>query len=223
MNSWSAQLISYYSELHPPELPQPTEWLHPQKQEAVMEVVQAFYSKYYNDQKPRILFLGINPGRYGAGITGINFTAPRQLETCCGIDHPFKDQSELSAEFIYEMIHAFGGPADFFKKCFLGSVCPLGLIRNGKNINYYDDREVQKICEPFIINSMNRLLMMPVKPVAISLGEGKNYKYLNALNKKHKWFKEVRALPHPRYIMQYKRKEKQAFIGTYLEVIEEYI
>jgi len=33
-----------------------------------------FYKKYYNDNNPRFLILGINPGRFGAGVTGIPFT-----------------------------------------------------------------------------------------------------------------------------------------------------
>ena len=75
-----------------------------------MQVVKHFFEKFYSDNNPRRLLLGINPGRFGAGITGVNFTAPKQLKENCGIDHAWKKSSELSAEFIYDMITAYGGP-----------------------------------------------------------------------------------------------------------------
>ena len=37
----------------------------------------AFYRKYYDDHRLRRIILGINPGRFGAGLTGIPFTNPQ--------------------------------------------------------------------------------------------------------------------------------------------------
>ncbi|MBK9960964.1 MAG: DUF4918 family protein [Saprospiraceae bacterium] len=42
------------------------------------------------------------------------------------------------------------------------------------------------------------------------------------LNEKHHWFKEIQALPHPRFIMQYKRKYKLAYIQKYLDMLNDY-
>jgi hypothetical protein len=197
------------------------ECLHPQKEERVREVVKSFYNKYYGDDKERLIMLGINPGRFGAGITGVNFTAPLQLKEECGIAHSFKNQSELSAEFIYEMINAYGGPEKFYKKVFIGSVFPLGLIRDGKNINYYDDAVLLKHLHPVIIQTLNELLRnVKYKPVCIAIGGEKNFKFLTRLNDSEKWFKSVTSLPHPRFIMQYKRAYKKEFIEQYLKVIE---
>ena len=42
--------------------------------ENAFEVSSAFYRKYYADTRPRHLIMGINPGRFGAGQTGIPFT-----------------------------------------------------------------------------------------------------------------------------------------------------
>ena len=89
-----------------------------------MNVVKKFFVKYYNDNRPRRLLFGINPGRFGGGITGINFTAPRQLKDNCSIDHPFGNSSELSREFIYEIIeekqivvvHLIGHRRDVYEK-----------------------------------------------------------------------------------------------------------
>ena len=41
-----------------------------------------FYHRFYNDDKPRNLILGINPGRLGAGATGIPFTDTKRLVAC---------------------------------------------------------------------------------------------------------------------------------------------
>ena len=103
---FSEKLIDYYLQLKPPNsLPRGIEVLFPQKDKQVIGLVRKFFEKYYNDDKPRSLMLGINPGRHGAGITGVNFTGPRQLKENCGIDHHLKLSSELSAEFIYDMIN----------------------------------------------------------------------------------------------------------------------
>ncbi|HWJ92883.1 MAG TPA: uracil-DNA glycosylase family protein, partial [Flavisolibacter sp.] len=170
----------------------------------------------------RRIFLGINPGRFGAGVTGVNFTASRQLTEFCGINHPFKKGTELSAEFIYDMIEAYGGVHAFYSHFFIGSVCPLGFVRNGKNLNYYDDKDLLLILEPFIISNLHRLLNFNVdRQVCYCIGGEKNYKYLLSLNERFKWFQRIVALPHPRFIMQYRRKQKDQFIQQYLQLIQE--
>ena len=213
--------IDFYKNLHPPyPLPHKIEWLNPQKDPSVMKVITSFFQKYYNDNEPRTILLGINPGRFGAGVTGVNFTAPKQLTNFCKIDHPFKLQSEISAEFIYEVICSYGGPDIFYSKFFIGSICPLGFIKEGRNINYYDDKELLQTVEPFIIESMNTLLSVPYnKEVVYCIGGEKNYKYLNRINSKHQWFKSIEVLAHPRFIMQYKRKQKEIYMNGYLDLL----
>ena len=186
-----------------------------------MKVVYRFLQKYFNDSSRRKLILGINPGRFGAGITGVNFTAAKQLSDECGIEHPFKKGSELSAEFIYAMINAYGGPQNFYSNFFIGSVCPLGFVKGGKNINYYDDKELQEAVTPFIVDSIEKQLSLAVdRSSCLCIGGEKNFKYLSGLNKKHKWFKTIVPLPHPRFIMQYRRKQMDNFIEIYLDALK---
>ncbi len=214
-------MYRFYNELQPPkDLPGNVEWLYPQQDAGVMKLVKAFFDKFYNDSSPRRLMLGINPGRFGAGVTGVNFTAPKQLKSVCGIDHPFKMQSELSAEFIYDIIAAYGGADVFYKNFFIGSVCPLGFIKDGRNINYYDDKKLLQAVEPFIVSSIQSLMAMPFKKdVCYCIGGEKNYKYLASLNKEHRWFEQIVALPHPRFVMQYKRKQKQEYVEMYVKAL----
>lgn len=185
-----------------------------------MKVVESFLQKYYDDTRPRQLMFGINPGRHGAGITGVNFTAARQLTHVCGIDHPFKSGTELSAEFIYDMIGAYGGAEGFYSRFFISSVCPLGFVQNGRNLNYYDDKALLETVTPFIINSTGQLLDHRVdRSVVYCIGGEKNFKYFSGWNEANGWFDSIIPLAHPRYIMQYRRKEKEQFIREYLRLM----
>lgn len=222
MKTWAQHLYDFYSSLKPAQnLPNGVHWLYPQESEEVLVVVKRFLDKFFNDTQKRHLFLGINPGRFGAGVTGVNFTAAKQLTEDCGIEHSFKNGSELSAEFIYAVINAYGGPQAFYAHFFIGSVCPLGFVKEGRNINYYDDRELQAAVEPFIIQSIERQLSFPVyRDRCLCIGGEKNFRYLSGLNKEHKWFNEIVPLPHPRFVMQYRRKQVPQFIQLYLDALK---
>ena len=221
MQPMADKLISFYQGLTPPRnLPAGIKVLFPQKDKQVQELVKSFFTKYFNDDRPRNLLFGINPGRHGAGITGINFTGPKQLKEECGIDHHLKLSSELSAEFIYEMINAHGGVNTFYQNWFIGAVCPLGFIKNARNINYYDDPVLQKKVTPFIIDCISKQVAMGFNTgKCLCIGGEKNFKYLSVLNKEHKWFEEIVPLPHPRFILQYRRKQKDQYIQQYLSAM----
>ena len=224
VNTWASHLSKFYRQLTlASKLPGAVEILHPHRQPAVMELTSAFFNKYYNDRAPRKLIMGINPGRLGAGITGINFTAPRQLRDNCGIDHSYGNSSELSAEFIYEMIDAYGGVEKFYSDYFISAVSPLGFTKNGKNINYYDQPDLQAAVTPFITDCLDRQLSFGFDATTCyCIGEEKNFKFLTRLNESRRQqglhaFDIILPLPHPRFIMQYKRKEKAKYIAMYVE------
>jgi hypothetical protein len=220
MSNWAEKLFQFYTNLKPPEhLPDGIEWLYPQKKMEVQRILSLFLKKFYSDTSKRILLLGINPGRHGAGITGINFTAPKQLAEYCSIENSFKG-SELSAEFIYQMMHVYGGVKEFYSKFFIGSVCPLGFVQNGKNLNYYDNKVLLEAVEPFIVTSLSQLISFNVnKRICICIGGEKNFNYLLMLNKRYNWFEQIISVPHPRFIMQYKRKHLHDFINLYLKAL----
>jgi len=221
MNTLAEQLFRFYTNLNPPEnLPDNILWLYPQQRQDVLDILEVFLKKYYSDDHERILLLGINPGRYGAGITGINFTAPKQLKEICRIENPFSG-TELSAEFIYKMIEAYGGVKEFYSNFFIGSVCPLGFVQNGKNLNYYDHKLLLKAIEPFIIKNLTKLISFNInREICICIGGEKNFKYLSSLNNRYNWFQEIVSLPHPRFIMQYNRKFLDDYINRYLNVLK---
>ena len=221
MTTWAQHLTQFYGNLTPPAtLPNHIEWLHPQQHKSVMELSSTFFQKFFNDAQPRTLLLGINPGRFGAGVTGVNFTAGKQLIENCGIPHSLKPQSELSAEFIYEVIEAYGGAHRFYSRFFIGSVCPLGFVQRGKNINYYDDKELLQAVEPFIVDNLIKLIGFGVnRKVCICIGGEKNFKYLNKLNAQYQFFDVIVPVAHPRFILQYRRKQKDLFVDQYLQAL----
>lgn len=222
MTTLGKKIIQFYRRLQPPpRLPKKVEILLPYKDEQVMRVVEGFFYRFYNDNQPRHLIFGINPGRFGAGTTGVNFTAPKQLKEFCGIDHSFKPHSELSAEFIYDFINAYGGPQQFFRKYFISAVSPLGFVKDGVNVNYYDDKHLQAAVTPFIIESITKQISFGFKTdYCICIGGDKNLKFFSALNKQHKFFNEIVPLPHPRFIMQYRRKQKEKYLNQYLSTVQ---
>ena len=217
------KLIQFYQTLRPPKnLPGGVKTLFPQKDPKVMEIVNQFCKKFFNDARKRRLILGINPGRFGAGITGVNFTASKQLIENCGIVHHFKPSSELSAEFIYEMIEQYGGAKKFYSDWFMGSVCPLGFVKEGKNINYYDDKKLLVAVTPFITDKIQQQVNMKFNDdYCICIGGEKNFKFLTALNEQHNWFQKIIPVPHPRFILQYRRKQKERYIHQYLSALRQ--
>ena len=118
------------------------------------------------------------------------------------------------------MINAFGGPENFYSRFYITAVSPLGLIKHGKNINYYDDKLLQQSIKPFVIDCIEQQLKWVHKPVAFCLGEGKNFTYLSKINSEQKFFDTIVPLPHPRFIMQYKLKTKPQYIQKYVDVLQ---
>lgn len=217
--TFADKAIAYFKALRPPgRLPPGVLPLYPHQSAAVQSVVQAFFTRFFADNHKRIILIGINPGRYGAGITGINFTAPRQLTNVCGIPHEFGDSSELSAEFIYEVIDAFGGVASFYRHFYLGSVSPIGFVKAGKNLNYYDDPALLEQIRPYAVQQLKKQLALGIQQtVAICIGGDKNYRFLHSLNAEYGFFDEIRTVPHPRFILQYRRAQKEVFLQQYLQ------
>jgi hypothetical protein len=191
----------------------------------VNELAAGFYTKYFSDNKVRKLILGINPGRFGAGSTGIPFTDTKRLTENCGIPFNGFRTHEPSSAFIYEMIDSFGGVNEFYSKYFLSAICPLGFTREGKNVkpvnyNYYDTRELEQKAYPFILETLKKQIGFGIDTsVCYCLGTGKNEVFLRKLNKEHHFFGEIISLEHPRYIMQYKAKLKAEYIGKYLKIL----
>jgi len=218
----SDKLKEFYFNLNPGRiLPAGIEVMNPYTEPHVREVCSSFFDKYFSDNNGRTLLLGINPGRFGAGVTGITFTDPIRLEKDCGIQNDYKKRLEISSVFIYDVIRSYGGPDQFYSNFLLSAVSPLGFIRKGKNVNYYDTRELLFRLKPFIISSLKKQVAIAGNFKSVyCLGEGRNYWYLNKLNKELGLFGEIISLPHPRWIMQYRFRNKRDYVKEYIRKLE---
>ena len=194
--------------------------MNPYKDPRTQSYVRTFLEKYYSDNRERTLILGINPGRFGAGITGVTFTDPIALADECGIPNDMRRKHELSSIFVYKIVNHLGGPQKFYERFFVSAVSPLGFTRGGINLNYYDDRKLERAVTPFIVSSIEAQIALGCRRDAVVvLGGGHNSRFLSRLNDEHRWFTSVHSLDHPRFIMQYRRKQLDDYIASYANVL----
>ncbi len=220
METFAHRAIQFHSRLNLNLPDDGIEVLNPFKNHRVRELIGVFFMKYFSDTFPRTFIFGINPGRFGAGITGISFTDPVNLEEKCGIENDFDKRHELSSQFIYKVVEAFGGAEKFYRSFFMTAISPLGFVKNGKNINYYDDKKLQESVAPFIRDSMIEQVQLGARRrCAICVGGGKNFKYMNKINETLNLFDRIIPLDHPRFVMQYRRKAMDQYVNKYLEAL----
>jgi hypothetical protein len=224
--TFADKVIQFNNELYFDEdkLPPGIKIMNPFRESAYINSIAAeFYKKYYNDNNQRHLILGINPGRFGGGLTGIPFTDPKQLQSQLNINYTGQITHEPSSVFVYEVINAFGEPEAFYSKFYINSICPLGFIsisNKGKdtNYNYYDSKELKAAVYNFIIESIEKQIAFGVNTdTCFCFGTGTNAKFLQDLNREKRYFKHIIPLEHPRYIMQYKSKSKLFYIDKYIK------
>ncbi len=191
-----------------------------------LETSSRFYRKFYSDTNIRKIILGINPGRFGAGVTGVPFTDTKRLKEKCGLEIPELSTHEPSSVFVYKFIDAYGGVEKFYSDFYINSICPLGFIvrdKTGKekNYNYYDNAALQQSITPFIIDTLKNQLTFGIDTsICFCMGHGKNFRFLSKLNDEMHFFNEIIPLEHPRYIVQYKNKQMENYVDKYLEAFK---
>lgn len=185
-----------------------------------LEVMKQFYLKYYNDSNRRKFLLGINPSRHGSGVTGVPFTDTKRLESICGIQMTSAYTHEVSSVFVYDMIAEYGGAGEFYRDVYINSPFPLAIVRKSKsgwvNANYYDDKALFSEVKDFMIDSMKKHLSLNLDSSEIFIMGKKNADFIAKINQEADLFDKMTVLEHPRYIQQYKSKEKQLYIDKYI-------
>lgn len=184
-------------------------------------VMQQFYEKFYHDHRGRKFIIGINPSRHGAGVTGVPFTDTKRLESACGIKMDSARTHEVSSVFMYDMIEAFGGAEQFYSEFYINSPFPLAITRHTKNgiylnANYYDDKKLFGCVEDFMVESLKKHIDLGLDTSEVFVLGVKNAAFLKKINDREKLFGKMTVLEHPRYIQQYKSKEKELYIDKYL-------
>jgi hypothetical protein len=189
-----------------------------------MTVMRQFYEKFYSDNRQRKFIVGINPSRHGAGVTGVPFTDTKRLESACGIPMHSAHTHEISSVFMYDMIEAYGGAGAFYSDFYINSPFPLAIIRqstdgNFVNANYYDDKALFEALKPFMIESLKNHIRLGLDTSKVYILGKKNAEFISKINKEENLFDKLIVLDHPRYIQQYKSKEKIVYIEKYLRVL----
>jgi hypothetical protein len=220
-NSFADKSIKFFLNLKSNHsLPNNIQVMNPYENAEVKKIIIKFFTKYFNDKKKRIFVIGINPGRFGGGITGICFTDPIALQNYCGINNSFAKKSELSSKFVYSFITQFSDVKTFYSKYYLTALYPFALLENEKNYNYYDNKKIYEILKSKIIDSIKKQIEFGCyNDFVICLGK-KNAKYLYEINDEYNFFKKIIVLEHPRYIMQYKLKSIQKYFNQYLKAFK---
>ena len=186
-----------------------------------MQVMQQFYHKFYSDTEQRKFIVGINPSRHGAGVTGVPFTDTKRLESVCGIKMESAHTHEISSVFMYDMIAEYGGAATIYKQFYINSPFPLAIVRKTKegnwlNANYYDDAALFEMVKEFMILTLKNNISIGLDTSEVYVLGKKNALFIQKLNKEAHLFEQIKVLEHPRYIQQYKSKEKQIYIDKYI-------
>ena len=191
----------------------------------VRRIVELFHRKFFSDDRPRTLMLGINPGRLGAGSTGLCFTDTKRCESDLGIPVHGIRTHEPSSDFFYRAVRAAGGAQTFYSRVYVSAVCPLGFVKDGPkgtpvNLNYYDDPALMKAIRPFAARWIRRVVDTGMRTdKVLCIGTGKNLKFLEELNAEHRFFQRIVPLEHPRFIMQYKAKSLEEYVRKYVEAV----
>ncbi|NRS92510.1 hypothetical protein HNQ03_001585 [Chryseobacterium sp. 16F] len=182
--------------------------------------MKAFYQKFYNDSNARKFIIGINPSRNGAGVTGVPFTDTKRLKSICGIEMKSAHTHEISSVYLYSVIEAYGGVEKFYKDFYINSPFPLAIIQSKKgkwiNANYYDDKNLFEAVKPFMIQSLKEHISLGLDTSEVFILGKKNAQFLQKINAEENLFEKMTVLEHPRYIQQYKSKEKEMYIDKYL-------
>lgn len=187
--------------------------------------MEKFYTKYYSDHFSRKFIIGINPGRLGAAITGIPFTDTKRLEEHCNIFMEEVSSHEVSSVFVYDMIQAWGGVASFYQNYYINSPLPFALVKktkNGKwrNANYYDSSILFEALKNVMISSLELQLSWNLNKESVIILGKKNADFIKRLFKEMQFYPKITVLEHPRYIQQYKFKERDFYIEKYLQNLD---
>ena len=193
--------------------------------EQIKEITTKFYNKFYNDNKKRRLILGSNPARRGSATTGIPFEDAIHIKkhTDILIDDFYINKS--SSNFLYDVIEEYGGCNKFYNDFYMNFVFPFGISKinssnKESNCNYYEIKNFEEKLYKYIIESLKEILKFNIDTsVCYSLGSGKNYEFLLKINKKYNFFEKIIPLEHPRFIMQYNKKNKDLYLKKYLDTL----
>jgi hypothetical protein len=97
--------------------------------------ISKFYQSYVYPHQQQIALCGINPGRLGAGKSGIPFVDCAFLSELLG--EYVGNDVERSARFFRDVVSHFG-PKKFYSTIHVTNISTYGFRKGRRNLNYYD-------------------------------------------------------------------------------------
>ncbi|MEM6812661.1 MAG: uracil-DNA glycosylase family protein [Pseudomonadota bacterium] len=228
-SSFSKRLLHFYADISHSSFDLDDEYriINPYQgnnSDLVKEIMQQFYQKFYDDDKPRRLIIGSSPSRRASGVIGIPFEDTKHLsELGIYIDNFYITKS--SSGFLYDVMTEYGGCEKFYGDFYMNFAFPLCLVKikpngNEVNCNYYESQELKNILNNFIVKNIRAQVDLGIDTsVCYCIGSGGNYHFLSGINNKYGFFNKIIPLEHPRYIMQYHSKDKNVYLNKYLDAL----
>lgn len=101
------------------------------------DMMNEFYGRFYRDGVPKTVLCGLNPGRLGAGKTGVPLLDFRSLALLMPDLAGGRHETERSAQFFFSVIEGIGAER-FFQSFYVTNISWVGYLKDGKNLNFYD-------------------------------------------------------------------------------------
>ena len=177
------------------------------------ENIKRFNEKYYKGSYPKTVLCGINPGKNGAGKTGIPFIDFSSLSKL--LDGVEKTDTERSAQFFYDIVQEIGADR-FYRSFYVTNISWLGFIKDGKNVNYYDLSDKSKK----FIYKMFQYEIKQVSPTTIISMSGKVKHTISSMFDGGQ-IDITNSLPHPNYCAF--PKNYAPCKSQYLELLSKYL
>lgn len=136
-----------------------------------------FDEKYYHEGFPKIVLCGINPGRKGAGVTGVPFVdmatlAERLPDNKISFNGSGKEQS---AQYFNEIVnHEEFGAKKFYKHFYVTNFSWVGFTKKSNNSTKIINHNYHKLnpeAQQYISNAFMREMTLVNPTTIIPLGE----------------------------------------------------
>jgi len=169
------------------------------------QVMSAFWHRFYSGDLPRQVICGLNPGRLGAGLTGVPFTDFQTLARW--MPQIERQDTEPSAQFFAKVVDAIGVES-FFQRFYVTNISAVGYVKDGRNLNYHDlPAEALEFVGRRFVEEMENV--RPLRIIALGRQVERSIKKL---------LPEVSVtyLPHPAWVSTYRKSSQQDWIDLYL-------
>jgi hypothetical protein len=180
-----------------------------------------FHKKYIEPNSPKIVICGINPGRNGAGLTGIPFI---DFESLSNMLPGIKENDwEQSAKFFFSVVQGFGIEI-FYKNFHVTNISWFGFSRidKSKNVNYFE-KDISTEIAIYLIDKFVEEMDLINPDYIIPLSKTVLYELEN-LKKQKKIRAEIgTCLNHPSWVVAYRRKDLSTWRQKYIDTFSKYI